>query len=70
MKNCNSFSPLLYGREDIFRGMDPYLDSEGLRDMLELFKGCMVNHDTPEAILEAVRTLITPMKFASGSMVK
>lgn len=66
----NSFGPLDYGRDDIFGGLDPLLDTDELGPMIQLFKGCLTNNATPEARIEAIRTIITPMQFASGSMVK
>lgn len=66
MPSRNSFGPLDYGRDEIFRGLDPYLETEELGEMVQLFKGCLINNDTPETRLEAIRAIIAPMQFASG----
>lgn len=68
MNKQNQFAILGHGRDEILKGLDPYLTSEELGPMLGKFKRCMMEYETPEERLNAIRTQITPMQFVSGSM--
>lgn len=70
MMSRNSIGLLYYGHDDIFFGVDPYLETEEFGAMLELLKGFPVNNQTLEDRIMAIRTIITPIQLASGYMVK
>lgn len=68
MSSANPFAPLDYGRDDIFRELEPYLTREGLGTMLLTLQECLVNNNTPTQRLIAVTQRISPSQFVSGPM--